>query len=153
MSANDARRRLILDLIASAGYESVQSLSQRLQVSEMTIRRDLDELEGRGLLKRIHGGAVADQIGEHLSVDFKVRRSQRSDAKASASSRAAAERIVDGQSVYLDAGSTVLAIADALGARSRLDRGHPLPAARQRASPPAKASPPSCSAAACARTS
>ncbi len=119
MSSNDARRRQILDLIASAGYESVQSLSQRLSVSEMTIRRDLDELEGRCLLKRIHGGAVADQIGEHLSVDFKVRRGQRAEAKARIA-RAAAERIGDGQSVYLDAGSTVLAIAEALGTRARL---------------------------------
>jgi DeoR family fructose operon transcriptional repressor len=119
MQPGDQRRQQILDLIASAGYESVPALSQALKVSEMTIRRDLDELEQKHLIKRTHGGAVADHSAEHLSVDFKVRRGQRADAKARIAA-AAVERIGDNQVVYLDAGTTALAVADALTGRRDL---------------------------------
>ncbi len=113
MQLADHRRQRILELVATAGYESVQAMSQTLAVSEMTIRRDLDELEQRGLIRRIHGGAVTDAGAEHLSVDFKVRRGQHAEAKARIAAEAA-RRIQDGQAAYLDAGTTVLAIADAL---------------------------------------
>lgn len=119
MSSNDVRRQQIVELVAGAGYESVPALSQRLQVSEMTIRRDLDDLERRGLIRRIHGGAVADPAAEHQSIDFKVRRGQAAAAKA-VIARAACERVRDGQVVFLDAGTTVLAMADGLVGRRQL---------------------------------
>lgn len=51
------RHRLILNELEKEGYISVQDLSERLQVSEVTIRKDLNELENRKLLLRSHGGA------------------------------------------------------------------------------------------------
>jgi DeoR/GlpR family transcriptional regulator of sugar metabolism len=118
MTRNDDRRQRILDLIAGAGYESVGALASALTVSEMTIRRDLDHLEGRGLIRRTHGGAVSGQVSE-LSIDFRVRSRQHADAKARVA-RAACERVGDGQIVYLDAGTTVMAMADGLAGRRDL---------------------------------
>src|SRR3954468_8991112 len=100
MTRNDDRRHRILDLIAGAGYESVGALASVLAVSEMTIRRDLDHLEGRGLIRRTHGGAVAGQVAE-VSIDFRVRTRQHADAKARVGA-AASTRVADGQIVYLD---------------------------------------------------
>lgn len=52
---------LTLRLVQGSDRVSVSELSQRLGVSEMTVRRDLDALEGQGLVRRVHGGAVADR--------------------------------------------------------------------------------------------
>ena len=56
---SDERRRVILDLLNTKGSVTVAELGSRFDVSEMTIRRDLDDLERRGLLQRVHGGAVS----------------------------------------------------------------------------------------------
>lgn len=53
------RLDLTLRLVQNSERVSVSELSQRLGVSEMTVRRDLDALEGQGLVQRVHGGAVA----------------------------------------------------------------------------------------------
>src|ERR1700722_2708197 len=52
------RLDLTLRLVQGAGQASVPELAQRLGVSEMTVRRDLDALERQGLVRRVHGGAV-----------------------------------------------------------------------------------------------
>ncbi|MGA5837113.1 DeoR family transcriptional regulator, partial [Streptomyces pseudogriseolus] len=57
MSAGD-RLDLTLRLVQNAGKLSVSELAERLGVSEMTVRRDLNALESQGLLRRVHGGAV-----------------------------------------------------------------------------------------------
>ena len=52
------REKLILNLLIEQGTVTVVELSKQLSVSEVTIRSDLRNLEDRGLLNRIHGGAV-----------------------------------------------------------------------------------------------
>ena len=51
----------VLEILSRSGYRSVAELSAELDVSEMTVRRDLDRLEQRRLIKRTHGGAFAGQ--------------------------------------------------------------------------------------------
>src|SRR4028118_248630 len=54
----EQRRRAILEELETAGGVSVSALSERLRVSDMTVRRDLEELSARNLLRKVHGGAV-----------------------------------------------------------------------------------------------
>src|SRR4028119_1958272 len=54
----EQRRRAILDELETAGGVSVSALSERLRVSDTTVRRDLEELSARNLLRKVHGGAV-----------------------------------------------------------------------------------------------
>ncbi len=54
----EQRRGVILEELGRGGSVSVADLSRKLKVSDMTIRRDLEELSGRRLLRKVHGGAV-----------------------------------------------------------------------------------------------
>ncbi|MEJ7820535.1 MAG: DeoR family transcriptional regulator, partial [Rubrobacteraceae bacterium] len=54
----ERRQQAVLDELERAGSVSVAALSRRLDVSDMTVRRDLEELSARGLLRKVHGGAV-----------------------------------------------------------------------------------------------
>jgi len=58
---NERRAQLILQELLRTGKVAVLPLAKRLKVSPATIRRDLGELEQRGLLRRSHGGAVPVQ--------------------------------------------------------------------------------------------
>ena len=53
----DVRHRRLRELVRTEGSVSVPDLARRLEVSEATIRRDLDALAGRGLVRRVRGGA------------------------------------------------------------------------------------------------
>ncbi|STY44163.1 Glycerol-3-phosphate regulon repressor [Listeria grayi] len=65
---NAERQQLILTLLKEAGTVKTQELVSRLDTSESTIRRDLDELEEANMLKRVHGGAT-------LLTDFRLEPS------------------------------------------------------------------------------
>lgn len=95
----------------------VNELCRRLGVSAATMRRDLEVLEGRGELRRVHGGAVSveSRLEEPLFDDKAGMASREKGRIAEASLR----RVGAGATVYLDGGSTVLALARAL--RSRTD--------------------------------
>ena len=54
-----SRHDALKQMLADEGSVAVAELARRLDVSEMTVRRDLRELEGQGALARVHGGAVA----------------------------------------------------------------------------------------------
>ncbi|WP_425416810.1 DeoR/GlpR family DNA-binding transcription regulator [Oricola indica] len=103
-----------LDLIASRlqtdGKVVAVDLARELDVSEDTIRRDLRDLSARGLCQRVYGGALRPAVSTG-TLDERSR--QQSEAK-SALARAAIDWIAEGSSVFLDAASTNLAIADAL---------------------------------------
>lgn len=85
-------------------------LSAELDVSSDTIRRDLRELDGLGLLRRVHGGALP-RHGD--ASPFTARERRAPEAKASIARRAAA-CVNDGQVVVLDGGTTTLELARAL---------------------------------------
>ena len=118
MVSADQRRRQILDLLARDGYESIQALARVMHVSEMTIRRDLNVLESEGLIRRTHGGAVTESIGQ-VDLDYVARRTQHAVAKRQIG-EAAATFVKDGDVIFLDAGTTVLAITEYLLHRQSL---------------------------------
>src|SRR3974377_2381650 len=55
------RRQQVLELVKARGFIPRADLARELRVSESTVRRDLDHWEGRGLLSRIHGGAMSTE--------------------------------------------------------------------------------------------
>lgn len=105
------RAKEILQVVQKEREVTVNQLSERFGVSEVTIRKDLDELERQGLLLRTHGGAVA--ITEKNAPHYYARVHIETDEKE-AIARTAAELIDDGDSVLIDAGSTALAVAKLL---------------------------------------
>lgn len=107
----EARRESIARLLASQGYLPVHDISHRFGISEATVRRDLVELASRQRLTRTRGGALNDFNRRLASVD--ERRATDAAAK-SAIGRAAAAIVTAGSTLYVDAGSTPLAVAEAL---------------------------------------
>ena len=118
MVSADQRRHRILDLLSRDGYESIQALARVMRVSEMTIRRDLNVLESEGLIRRTHGGAVTESIGQ-VDLDYVARRAQHAVAKRQIGAAAAAH-VKDGDIIFLDAGTTVLAMTEHLLHRRNL---------------------------------
>ncbi len=107
------RQRKILGLL-SAGSVSVQALAKKLRVSEISIRRDLAALQRQGKLLRVYGGAVANERVAY-EFSFKEKESRNLEAKE-AIGRAAARLVQPGAVVFLDTGTTSLAVARALRA-------------------------------------
>ena len=112
MSTNQSaqeRRHDILDRVQRDGRSSVAELSQAFDVSEVTIRGDLQALADQGLLVRTHGGAIpANRLSRDLSLV--LRRQQQVLAKDHIGEAGAAQ-IEDGDAIFLDSSSTALAIA------------------------------------------
>ncbi|MDT3994682.1 DeoR/GlpR family DNA-binding transcription regulator, partial [Mammaliicoccus fleurettii] len=100
------RHQLIIDEINQRETVTLQELINLTQSSTSTIRRDLSQLEQRGLLKRVHGGAtqIAKRHEERNMTDKELRFQDEKQEIA----RLAASLIVDGDTVYLDAGTTTL---------------------------------------------
>lgn len=113
------RREAIVRILNTAGYASIGELSERLKVSEMTIRRDLDTLAGAERVRRSHGGASLPPAGpgplavDLFEPDVAARVGVNREAKAQIG-RAAAALVRPQQTVALDIGSTTLACADTL---------------------------------------
>lgn len=108
-AAAPVRHESILKRLDASGFVDIGTLVDELAASESTIRRDLSELEKRGLLRRTHGGAVPNaqvsrdtetEVREVLNVDEKRRIGER-----------AAEMIVDGDTVMIDSGTTSRQVA------------------------------------------
>ncbi|HZQ10281.1 MAG TPA: DeoR/GlpR family DNA-binding transcription regulator [Anaerolineae bacterium] len=97
---------------------TVAGMARSLRVSAVTIRSDLAELERRGRLVRIHGGAVAANKGAH-ELNFEYRAQLQHAAKR-AIGQYAASLVRDGDSLFLDASSTALELAQHLGERREL---------------------------------
>jgi len=114
-----ARRRQRLGAIVEArGAARLDELSAALGVSQATVRRDLTALAAAGRLRRVHGGAVA--IDQRLDEPhFDVKAAAAASEKQRIAARAA-ELIGTDDTVYLDSGSTVLALARLLHGWTRL---------------------------------
>src|SRR5918997_705755 len=113
-SATERRAQLILQELLRAGKVAVAPLAKRLKVSAATIRRDLTELEGRGLLRRSHGGAVPIQPllyepFRHTSYYHEQER-QRGVEKRRIG-LIAAELVSDGDIIAIGAGTTATQVA------------------------------------------
>lgn len=101
------RHDVILRALSQNGAVELEHLAATLEVSPMTVRRDLDLLESQGRLRRVRGGAVAASGPQ----PFAQRRAARSRAKRAVAAKAAALMPATG-AVAMDASSTVGAIAE-----------------------------------------
>lgn len=110
------RQRHILELLDSRGRLTIAELSARFSVSDMTIRRDLAQLEDEGLLRRTHGGAARTQSG-NFEPPFAMRARLNAEAKK-AIALSVAGALSDGETVILDGGTTGVAIAEELVGRN-----------------------------------
>lgn len=108
-SSPEDRREHILTLLNQRDRATVGELRSLLGVSEVTVRKDLDALEGQGLVTRVHGGAVSSGRAR-LELSFAAREQIRLEEKRRIA-QAAAELIHPGQSIFLDASSTAFQIA------------------------------------------
>jgi DeoR/GlpR family transcriptional regulator of sugar metabolism len=104
------RHRWILDRLRADGRVLASAVSTELGISDDTVRRDLADLAGAGVLQRVHGGAVPTSPAV---VPFTVREQQAPEAKR-AIARAAAGLVRDGQAVILDGGTTARLVAEEL---------------------------------------
>ncbi|MEI8144168.1 MAG: DeoR/GlpR family DNA-binding transcription regulator [Alphaproteobacteria bacterium] len=107
----ETRQRAILQLISQNGYAGIDQMVEAFEVTPQTIRRDLQDLGERGLLRRHHGGASA--ISTTMNADYGMRHVENAAEKARIA-RAAAGMIPAGSSVFLTPGTTVEALARAL---------------------------------------
>jgi DeoR/GlpR family transcriptional regulator of sugar metabolism len=96
------RKQYILDVLRRDGQVIAKAISQELQLSEDTIRRDLRELAQEGLLQRVHGGALP--VSPAIA-DFAARE-QLSITDKQQIGRAGAQLIKDGQVAFVDGGTT-----------------------------------------------
>jgi DeoR family fructose operon transcriptional repressor len=112
-----ARQVKIRQMLESQEFVDFQSLGSALTASESSIRRDLIALEKEGLLKRVYGGAMAAQPSNTHLLDFDWQSARMGDEKRRIA-QLAAGLIEDGQTVILDGGSTVAALARELAGRS-----------------------------------
>lgn len=107
------RQSVILEDVRRAGSVRVSELTQRLGVSDMTIRRDLEVLARSGLIEKVHGGAVLPGVPSSHEPGFEVKSGLELPAKG-AISRAAAELVQPGSAIGLSAGTTTFAMAKLL---------------------------------------
>ena len=107
----------ILERLAESGSVGVAAVARDLEVSEATVRRDLELLEEQRLLQRTHGGAVAQGVMYELPLRYKGARHQEAKRRIA---RAAAATVPDGGAVGLTGGTTTTEVARALVDRARL---------------------------------
>jgi DeoR/GlpR family transcriptional regulator of sugar metabolism len=109
------RRQKILDQVKDQGVVRVADLATALLISELTVRRDLDDLAKDGLVERFHGGA---RFQERPEQEILFTEKDRLHTKHKDAIGAMAESLVkDGDTVFLNAGSTTLAVLRHLGHR------------------------------------
>lgn len=111
-SSADKRRQIIYDLLCRDGRVEISQLCEVLGVSEMTVRRNLQQMADEGLLARVHGGAVMEKRWERER-SFRMREIDRLDVKKKIA-ETAVSYIEKGQSIYLDGGTTCYEIAKRL---------------------------------------
>ena len=113
------RRQFLVDILRKQPGLRIPELAKTLDVSEGTVRNDLNALEAEGRLKRVHGGAVLNDQDQFQNNSFSLRFHQNPAAKL-AIAREAAFLIQDGDSILLDASSTCYYLARALSERKKL---------------------------------
>ena len=102
-----ARQKYLIEILSEKGQITISELVDRLQVSADTLRRDLSDLEKQGLAQKNHGGAIALNLS---AMNRQNRNTLLPDTKKRLG-KMVAEKIPGGSTLFLDAGSTVLAVA------------------------------------------
>jgi len=113
-----ARQRGITDAVIAAGTIRIEQLAEQFQISLMTVHRDLDELENRGVLRK--GRGVATATATSLIESSDVYRSSRQLSEKEALALAAMEFVEPNQAIFLDDSTTVLQMAKHLHSKAPL---------------------------------
>ncbi|MET8504862.1 DeoR/GlpR family DNA-binding transcription regulator [Streptomyces sp. NPDC004787] len=106
----EQRRALILDEVRRRGGVRVNELTRRLNVSDMTVRRDLDALARQGMVAKVHGGAVPVVEASAHEPGFEAKSVLELGAKEEIA-RAAARMVRPGTAIALSGGTTTFALA------------------------------------------
>ncbi len=105
----DERRTMIVDEVNRRTSIQVADICERFGVSEVTVRNDLDKLEKSGKLRRTHGGAVS--ITRTITVSFPDQRLNLNVEAKRAVTKRAAEFVHDGDTLFVDTGTTAFEFA------------------------------------------
>ncbi len=115
-----SRRKKILDQVQETGEVLVANLSQQFEVSEVTIRNDLEYLERKNLLIRARGGAIHAET--QVGIDQKITDKNKINmAEKKAIGRKAASLIGDNETIIIDSGTTTAEIARHIGGEKQLN--------------------------------
>lgn len=106
----EQRRAMILDEVRRRGGVRVNELTRRLNVSDMTVRRDLDALARQGVVEKVHGGAVPVAEPSSHEPGFEAKAGLEQSAKE-AIAKAAAALVPPGSAIALAGGTTAYALA------------------------------------------
>lgn len=111
------RHERILTRLREHGTITVHAIADELAVTKETIRRDLDQLESEGALRRVHGGAVVNSASSRSETSWRERWEYHS-AEKKAIAQAALEHMppAESGSVVMDAGTSTESLADLLAA-------------------------------------
>ena len=112
------RKMRIVDYVRLHRLATVAALAKEFDVHEATIRRDLMEIEQEGLLKRTHGGVIAEHW-THDEPSFNERSTDQLDQKMRIG-KMAASLVEDGEHIIIDSGTTTLPIARNLVNRNNI---------------------------------
>lgn len=107
------RRKVILNSLNSRGIISLKDMATELGVAEITVRRDVEKLEQEGKLKRVQGGAASLEESDGAELTMQKRTTIHSQEKMMVA-QYAAELVQDGESVFLDGGTTMVPLANIL---------------------------------------
>ncbi len=115
MNKQELRTLRLMEMLQSQKRLDVRTVADSLEISEATARRLFTQLEEDGKILRVHGGV---QLAPPLGYDYSFRLSahHRSREKT-AIGRVAADRVESGDRIFLDSGTTVLRLAEALSLR------------------------------------
>jgi DeoR/GlpR family transcriptional regulator of sugar metabolism len=111
----DQRRQQLLEMVRVRGFAPLPELAKALSVSEATIRRDVDLLEGQGTASRIHGGVLYTGTSPKLP-HFDSSEPTRWEQKRAIAQKTV-ELVEDGDAILLDGGSTTYEVARLLVGR------------------------------------
>jgi DeoR family transcriptional regulator of aga operon len=112
-----SREQAILAALRSTGRVAVTELSVRLGVSAVTVRKDLDALERRSLLRRVRGGAVGVGASDEGAFEIRLRDSRE---RKQAIAKAAAQLVQDGDVIAIDSSTTTFYLAQEILDRRNL---------------------------------
>lgn len=116
------RRDAIVEIVEREKQITVEGLAAKLDASRETIRRDLTSLDAEGLIQKYHGGARVRPLMERAAIGegrFRTRLSENRDAKR-AIARAAVNLFANGDTLFIDTGSTTVLFAEELARLSDL---------------------------------
>ncbi|MDK7050659.1 DeoR/GlpR family DNA-binding transcription regulator [Aerococcus sanguinicola] len=111
------RHKKILELLASQQVVKTSELSDYFNLSRQTIHNDIDVMESKGLLQKVHGGAVSNKVAIEPEAH---QRKQHFPKEKDAIARQAAQFVKEGETLFIDMGTTTAAMVPYLSAFNQL---------------------------------